>query len=1110
MSSVTTNDHANGTNGTNGISKPKESNVDVLIVGAGPAGLMAAAWMAHCGINARIVDKRNAKIFTGQADGITCRTIEIFDSLGFADRVWKEALHLQEISMWNPNAEGVIHRSDRIPDTVIGVSRFQQCVLNQGRIERWFIDNIKKYSNDTISVERGVLPESLVIDESKVEDDDAYPVTVTLRTLTEEEATPVQAATASKSVVSDGLFRSNLMQEDDEADLLRKTQTRPGTEEIVHAKYVIGCDGARSWTRRALGLELEGEATDYIWGVMDIIPITDFPDIRNRCAVHSAENGSLMVIPRENRMVRLYIQLKEVVPDASGRADRSKITPDLIFRAAQKIIAPYKLDYEYCDWWTAYQIGQRIGNSFDVHNRVFLAGDAVHTHSPKAGQGMNVSMQDTFNLGWKVALVTKGICKRDILATYQSERRRIAQDLIEFDHKFSRLFSGRPAKDMMDAEGIDMEEFKRAFMRGNMFASGMQVDYGPSNLVVKAGDWCEQGDRSEKSAKLLTEAKISDEKFSKKQALATEIPVGKRLASFKVLSQADARPWHIQERLKADGRFRIVLFAGNILSAQQKARVDKFCAKLDAPESFLQRITPADKAIDSVIDILTIHSSPRRDTELLRDFPDILHPFDHHLGWDYTKVYADDVSYHEGFGDAYKNYGVDKERGCVVVVRPDQYVAYVGDIDDFEDLENYFEGCLRLPAVGVAQDISIVTETVSSVTSKVAGEVKLAVRAGICHMRRWIIGAYILLPLTYLACLCVAFTKCIPFSKQWQINPDPGNNCKPAVSVLQTVFVMIMNTATDFYLMGIPLPMIWKSNLPWSNKLVLLVMFSGGFIEMAFGILRCVSILTVGNTDPAQSGYWSVRESFVSFVLTNLPMIYPLFKRLVDHVVYSLTDWSRKDDTATDNHNTNNTSFKSNGFMLNPQEYPYPIDSPMFNPIRSGASRGTNGRPGAMPDPIFSIHDGDLGDFWGSTTSEDNTIGTSTGQGSDPDDVSRQTLHATVGSQSGTKSYRSNCNSPTQSRNDCGRKMTTQTPHFKMVTSVESSGMIADQPHRGLCSGDSSSSTGNGTAQSAKGIVVTREVTVMEEGVCWPDTPGLSPGLPPTELWEWGDFHMGY
>lgn len=75
-----------------------------------------------------------------------------------------------------------------------------------------------------------------------------------------------------------------------------------------------------------------------------------------RCAVHSAESGSLMVIPRENRLVRFYIQLTEVKPDASGRADRSQITPETILKAAQKIIAPYTLSYEYCDWWTAYQV----------------------------------------------------------------------------------------------------------------------------------------------------------------------------------------------------------------------------------------------------------------------------------------------------------------------------------------------------------------------------------------------------------------------------------------------------------------------------------------------------------------------------------------------------------------------------------------------------------------------------------------------------------------------------------------------------------------------------------------------------------------------------------
>ncbi|KAL2878316.1 hypothetical protein SGCOL_006285 [Colletotrichum sp. CLE4] len=149
-------------------------------------------------------------------------------------------------------------------------------------------------------------------------------------------------------------------------------------------------------------------------------------------------------------------------------------------------------------------------------------------------------------------------------------------------------------------------------------------------------------------------------------------------------------------------------------------------------------------------------------------------------------------------------------------------------------------------------------------------------------MKRVIFWAMIIMPITYVACLLVAFMKCIPFQNQWQINPSPGNSCMPAVSVLQTTFVMAMNTVTDFYLMAIPLPMVWKSHLPWRKKVTLMIMFSGGFLEMTFGILRCVSILTVGDTDPAQSGYWSVRESFVSVVLTNMPMVYPLFKSVID------------------------------------------------------------------------------------------------------------------------------------------------------------------------------------------------------------------------------------
>lgn len=76
---------------------------DSLIIGAGPAGLMAATWMAHCGVKTRIVDKRNAKIFCGQADGLQCRSLEILDSLGFGDRAWKEANHMIEVQYRHPS-----------------------------------------------------------------------------------------------------------------------------------------------------------------------------------------------------------------------------------------------------------------------------------------------------------------------------------------------------------------------------------------------------------------------------------------------------------------------------------------------------------------------------------------------------------------------------------------------------------------------------------------------------------------------------------------------------------------------------------------------------------------------------------------------------------------------------------------------------------------------------------------------------------------------------------------------------------------------------------------------------------------------------------------------
>jgi len=152
----------------------------------------------------------------------------------------------------------------------VGLSRFTEIVLHQGRIERFFLDHIKKHSKGTLKVERGVLPESLhIADTCADHSGDNYPITVQLRHLSEEEAKPAQS---KASGVNDGLFRSNLA-EDDTDDLMGRSKEKEGQTEVVQAKYMVGCDGAHSWTRRQLGFQLEGEPTDYIWGVLGKPPL---------------------------------------------------------------------------------------------------------------------------------------------------------------------------------------------------------------------------------------------------------------------------------------------------------------------------------------------------------------------------------------------------------------------------------------------------------------------------------------------------------------------------------------------------------------------------------------------------------------------------------------------------------------------------------------------------------------------------------------------------------------------------------------------------------------------------------------------------------------------
>lgn len=161
--------------------------------------------------------------------------------------------------MWNPDsATGTLRRSDRVPNTPIGLSRYQECVLHQGRIERFFLDAIKENSSGNVEVERGILPEKLEFDRVDIESEERgeYPIKVSLRYLSEEAAMPKQSGLG----VSDGLYRSSLAKDDTE-DMLRRSRRSNGETELVKTKYLVGCDGAHSWTRQQLGkeFELEGE-----------------------------------------------------------------------------------------------------------------------------------------------------------------------------------------------------------------------------------------------------------------------------------------------------------------------------------------------------------------------------------------------------------------------------------------------------------------------------------------------------------------------------------------------------------------------------------------------------------------------------------------------------------------------------------------------------------------------------------------------------------------------------------------------------------------------------------------------------------------------------------
>ncbi len=599
--------------------------VDVLIVGCGPAGLVLAAQMARFPeLTTVVIDRRDGPLEVGQADGVSCRSVEMFEAFGLATRLLDEAYWVNEVCFWQPDPDDQarIRRTGRSRDTGPGLSEFPHVIVNQSRLLAYLLEAMER-SPSRLKPFYGLHASDL-----RVEPELEHPVRVTLRHMRNFEAT--------------------------------------GQTSTIRAKYVVGCDGSRSAIRQAIGRELVGDTMNVSWGVMDVLGSTDFPDIRYKCTIQSARDGSIVLIPREGGYLnRFYIEL-DSERDREMLANLT-VTPEKLADIANRIIHPYKLDVRDVGWWSVYEIGQRLCDKFDdtpaelVNEqlpRVFIAGDACHTHSAKAGQGMNVSMADAFNLGWKLGAVLRGSCRPELLHTYSEERQQIAKELIDFDIEWSRMLS-MPPKSPNDPEGpgVDPEEFRSYFIRSGGYTAGVSTRYSPSMLTGTG-------------------------RF---QACAEGFRLGTRFHSAQVLRLADAKPMQLGHVARADGAWRIYVFADAVAPSEPGSKARLLCEFLESDGSPIRRFTPRGMDPDSVFDVRAVFQQRHSQLEIT-EMPAVLRPRKGKFKLvDYEKVFCPDPDAE----DIFELRGLDRELGCVVLVRPDQYIAEVLPLDDHSGLVDF-------------------------------------------------------------------------------------------------------------------------------------------------------------------------------------------------------------------------------------------------------------------------------------------------------------------------------------------------------------------------------------------------------------------------------------
>lgn len=467
-----------------------------------------SALLARFGIKVQIHDERPDQTTVGRADGLQPKTIETFQMLRLGNDLLDTGVKVFDICMWSSEEEADgktqlrrVGREVHYPSDAVDLLHPFILLCHQGMVEGMFIDDLR---DSGVEVQRSSKFDHLTND----------------------------TTTSAVFTHPDG-----------------------STQTTLQTDYLVGCDGARSRVRREMHESTsQGHPHSSYWGVLDGELDTDFPDIWSKTVVYSPQHGSVLIIPRERNLTRLYIEVKN--------QDQS-ISETSVIEQARRIMAPYKLDFISVEWFGNYGVAQRVAERFaDEGRHVFIAGDAAHTHSPKAAQGMNTSMHDSWNLGWKLNLAVRGLARREVLlGTYEEERRKIARDLIDFDYEHANSIAGGDAKALAEN-----------FRTNIGFISGVGAEYG-ENVVNCVYDGAGG-------------AVLAGGMGSSGAARA-----GRNLPPAKVTRYIDDNPVDVQLDIPVLGQFRVFVVAPDVLEA-----TDFLVGLSDAvlsPSSFIMKVTEA-------------------------------------------------------------------------------------------------------------------------------------------------------------------------------------------------------------------------------------------------------------------------------------------------------------------------------------------------------------------------------------------------------------------------------------------------------------------------------------------------------------------------------------